>query len=61
MMFIGVSYFGQIIVLWYLLLAMIGSMSAQSTVLSLTPRRFVAVPRASNKSWLNMGEACVRR
>lgn len=61
MMFIGVSYFGQIIVIWYLLLAVIGSMSAQSTVLSLTPRRLVTVPRHSNKSWLNMGEACVRR
>jgi len=27
MMFIGVSYFGQIIIIWYLLLAIIGSMS----------------------------------
>lgn len=32
-MFIGVSYFGQIIVIWYLLLAMIGSLSVQKLVI----------------------------
>ena len=32
MMLIAVSYFGQIIVVWYLLLAMIGSMSATTTL-----------------------------
>ena len=29
-MFIGVSYFGQIYLIWYLLLAMIGSMSSRN-------------------------------
>jgi hypothetical protein len=32
--YIGVSYFGQTIIIWYLLLAMIGSMSLQATSLS---------------------------
>ena len=35
MMFIGVSYFGQIIIIWYLLLATIGSLSPHTRALSL--------------------------
>ena len=34
MMFIGVNYFGQIIIIWYLLLAMIGSLSVKQSTIS---------------------------
>jgi hypothetical protein len=39
MNFIGVSYFGQIWILWYLLLAIIGSLSVHAKSLLVAPHR----------------------
>jgi hypothetical protein len=39
--FIGVAYFGQIHIVWYLILAMIGSMAIKSQFVSKSPGRTV--------------------
>lgn len=61
MNFIGVSYFGQIWLIWYLLLAMIGSLSVESKP-TLMPKKRPTLPsrkyRLAHQNNLKRGPAC---
>jgi hypothetical protein len=46
--FIGVSYFGQIHILWYLLLAMIGSLSVQTKPLRIPASRSSSISKSKS-------------
>jgi hypothetical protein len=53
MTFLAVSYFGQIILVWYLLLAMIGSLSPVRTAVPVQPTRVIArSTRRSNLAFM---------
>jgi hypothetical protein len=55
--FIGVSYFGQIWILWYLLLAMIGSLSVQAGPVSMSKTRisYAVQKRQNHRDHLSYG------